>query len=237
MFPARLDRRLKARLAVVAADRQRGCQIQSVLLPPVEGNGVGGQGTMHAGFEAGNALDSLLPGLSGVGGVAEIGVGHGRDLAFDLVEHQHAVRQHPTAIWWIPGGRGVDRHSGLDPADQLITPHAKQLAHGGQPRYRGWLDVCQLFAQQGEGIALQQLLAPIAPVAFAPVSAPGESPEGVADHKTPAAKPLAAFDRLEQDSLATALSHLQPGGEGRFQIGGPAFPDRYVGGSLLGKDP
>ena len=173
----------------------------------------------------------------GVGVVAEIGVGHGRDLAFDLVEHQHAVRQHPAAIWWIPGRRGVHRHGGFDPADQLITPHAKQLAHGGQPRDRGWLEVCQLFAQPAEGIALQQLLAPISPAAFAPLSPPGEGPEGVADHEAPAAKPLTAFDRLQQDSLATVIGHLQPGGERRFQIGGPAFPERYVGGSLLGKDP
>ena len=132
----------------------------------------------------------------------EVGVGHGRDLALDLVEDQQAVGQHPAAIWGGPLWAGMDGHARLDPADQFVAPEAKQLAHRGQARHGHGAVGGQHLAHQRKWVALVGLGAAVSPLLNRLVSAHGEGPEGVADHKAPAAHLLAPFHRLQQDAMA-----------------------------------
>jgi len=129
----------------------------------------------------------------------------------------------------------VHRHARLDPADQLIAPEAEQLPHRRQPRDRGAGEGLQTVLQELEGVALQVVLAAIAPLAQAAFAAAGEGPERIGHHEAPAAEALATLDRLEQHAVVALGAHLQPGGERGFQIRRPALPegDEGVAGSQL----
>ena len=129
---------LKIRPAPVAL----GLDVGGRFVLPWQGCDPRRQGLVHARFEGPDP-----GGRGGIGGVrvqgpsvvvaTEIGVGHGGDLALDLVKHQQAVGQHPAAIGGGPFRAGMDGHAGFDPADQFVAPEAKQLAHRGQARHRG----------------------------------------------------------------------------------------------------
>ena len=194
------------RLELVAAAVAAGVEVQVGAVVPIQGGNPGGQGLVHP------LLQGRDPGQGGVVGPLgipsgftasrEVGVGHGRDLAFHLVEDQQAVGQHPAAIGRVPLPSGMDGHARLDPADQFVTPKAKQLAHRGQARHGQGAVGGQHLAHQRKGVALVGLGAAVSPVLNRLVSAHGEGPEGVADHKAPAAHLLAPFHRLQQDAMA-----------------------------------
>ena len=179
---------------------------------------------MHQLLEGADPGQSFGIARFGIFAATQIGVGHGGELALHLVKHEQAVGEHPAAIRRsaLPGL--VDRHAGFNPADQFVAPEAKQLPHRGQARHRGTGQGRQALLHQLKGVATQVLLAAIAPLAQALVPPACEGPEGVAHHKAPAADPFAALHRFEQGPMAAGRSHLQPGGEGGFQVSGPAFP-------------
>ena len=187
---------------------------------------------MHAGLELGDAGGGMLPGVGGIGAVAEVGIGHGGDLALHLIEHQQAVREHPAAIGGGAGAGRVDRHTRLDPVDQLVAPEAEQLAEGGQPGHRGRAQGGQALTQKLEGVARQLIVPSVAPVTLGPPAPAGEDPERVACHEAPAAEALAPLHRLEQHAMAAMGTRLEPGGQGRFQVGRPALPEGREVGTL-----
>ena len=117
----------------------------------------------------------------------------------------------------------MDRNAGFDPADQFIAPGTEQLAKGGKLRHGRRPERCEALAQKVEGIALEVVTPAVAPLPPGRLAPAGKGPEGVAYHHTPAAEPLAALHRFQQHPLASAGTHLQPGAQGRFQVGGPPF--------------
>ena len=186
-------RRLEGLLAEVAAGDQALGHLSRTGVVPAQGSHRRRQGGLHALFQGADAGGSGGVGHLPVLAAAEVGVGHGGDLALHLVEHEQAVGEHPGPIRGgvLPGL--VHRHNRLDPADQFVAPEAKQLAHRRQPRNRRAGEGLQALAQQLEGVALQGLAAAIAPAALGVGTAAGEGPEGVADHEAPAADALAPF--------------------------------------------
>ena len=80
------------------------------------------------------------------------------------------------------------------------------------------------MAQQLKGIPCEGFVAAI-PVLEGGLGAPGgEHPEGIAAHKAPAAQLVTAFHRLQQQAIGATMAHLEPGAQGRIQIGGPTAP-------------
>ena len=90
-----------------------------------------GQWRRHALAHCLNPRHGRIPGLVRILAVAEIRVGNGRDDAFDLIENQDRIHQHPDAV-----GRGIGRtlmnlNGRFDPVDQFVSPHAVELAQWG----------------------------------------------------------------------------------------------------------
>ncbi len=132
----------------------------------------------------------------------------------------------------------MHRHARFDPLDQLVAPTAEQLAQGRQAWQRRAAQGGQALLQQAEGIAAQPLQAAVAPAPLTALAPAGECPEGIGGHQAPAADPLAPLHRFQQHAMARAAAHLQPGGEGGFQIGWPAAGqgDEVMAGSHLGQE-
>jgi hypothetical protein len=67
--------------------------------------------------------------------LARVSKGHHPDLALDLVEDEDAVHLHQDGVGRVLWLQGIDGHLGLNPADELIAPVAKEPANAaGQLR-------------------------------------------------------------------------------------------------------
>ena len=111
----------------------------------------------HGVFQDLDALNGIAPCGLWVGKSVvlsrQIGVGHGCNQPFHLIEDEDAVHQHPQSLRrTIPIIR-MDRHRGLNPADQFIAPHPVELAERWQSRQGGRLVGRKTRAQGVEGIA------------------------------------------------------------------------------------
>ena len=194
------------RLEILAAAVAAGVELQVGAVVPIEAGDPGRQGLVHLLLQV---RDPGQGGVVGPLGIAagftagrEVGVGHGRDLAFHLVEDQEAVGQHPAAIGRGPFRPGMDGHARLDPTDQFVAPEAKQLAHRGQARHGHAAVGGQHLAHELKRVALVLLGVAAAPLLNRLVGVHGEGPKGVADHKAPAAYLFAPFHRLQQHAMA-----------------------------------
>ena len=123
---------LEGLLSDVAGGPQIGCDVSGSGVVPVQGGAGAGQGAVHALLQGLDAGCGRGVGSLRILAATQIGVGHRGDLALHLVEHQQAVGQHPAAIRRCTLGGRMHRHAGFDPADQLVAPEAKQLAHRWQ---------------------------------------------------------------------------------------------------------
>lgn len=202
VLPGRGNGRLVIGLAAVAP----GDQLLKGFRRPLQRFHPARQGPLHALLQLADAGFGPGVGVLRVGAVAEIGIGHGGELAFHLVEHQQAVRQHPAAFRRSTGIIGVDGHGGLDPADQFIAPETEQLPHRRQPRHRCRTKALQALGQQLERVAAMLRPPPIPPALQGPLPPNREGPERVGHHKAPAPQPLAP----STDSSSTPWRLLAP---------------------------
>lgn len=214
------------RLAVGGAAEGAGGNGIGQLRLPVEaevGKRKGGAELLHQLFHPPAGLGvGLLRRL-----LACVGKGHHPDLALDLVEDQDAVHLHEDSVGGIPRLQGVNGHLGLDPANQLIAPVAKEPADAaGQLRQVHRLIGLQAAGQNGKGIPLVLLSMPIAVDLQGLIPAHLQNPQRVAAEEAVAGHLFPSLHRFQQKVVGPPGTDPVPGRDRRFQVRHPFLVDR-----------